>query len=97
MTCHSVVASIRTLRVAGVIQADASSRLFVAVRRTSRPGQTQPRALGVLIEGDEPVLVENHCWFADPSTSGRLVVSFSAYSVMPRPAHGSIPGSDVGI
>lgn len=33
---------------------------FVAVRRTSRPGQSQPRALGVLIEGTEPVLVENH-------------------------------------
>lgn len=39
---------------------------FVAVRRTSRPGQNQPRALGVLIEGAEPVLVENHLMVCRP-------------------------------
>lgn len=39
---------------------------FVAVRRTSRPGQRQPRALGVLVEGDEPVLVENHLLVCRP-------------------------------
>lgn len=39
---------------------------FVAVRRTSRPGQSQPRALGVLVEGDEPVLVENHLLVCRP-------------------------------
>lgn len=39
---------------------------FVAVRRTSRPGQSQPRALGVLIEGIEPVLVENHLMVCRP-------------------------------
>lgn len=39
---------------------------FVAVRRTSRPGQSQPRALGVLIEGTEPVLVENHLMVCRP-------------------------------
>jgi len=39
---------------------------FVAVRRTSRPDQTQPRALGVLVEGTEPVLVENHLLVCQP-------------------------------
>ena len=39
---------------------------FVAVRRTSRPGQSQPRALGVLIEGAAPVLVENHLMVCQP-------------------------------
>ncbi len=39
---------------------------FVAVRRTSRPDQTQPRALGVLIEGAQPVLVENHLLICQP-------------------------------
>jgi hypothetical protein len=33
---------------------------FVAVRRTSRPGQPQGRVQSTLITGPEPVIVENH-------------------------------------
>jgi hypothetical protein len=39
---------------------------FVAIRRTSRPGQGQPRALGVLVKGARPVLVENHLLVCRP-------------------------------
>jgi hypothetical protein len=41
---------------------------FVAVRRTSRPEQVQPRALGVLVEGDESILVENHLLVCRPTS-----------------------------
>jgi hypothetical protein len=40
---------------------------FIAVRRTSRPGQAQPRALSVLVQGSEPVLVENHLLVCRPA------------------------------
>lgn len=56
---------------------------FVAVRRTSRPGQDQPRALGVLIEGSRPVLVENHllvCRPADTSVSCEALLQLLADS-----------------
>ena len=43
---------------------------FVAIRRTSRPGQKR-RADGVLVVGDQPVAVENHLLVALPKNGGR--------------------------
>lgn len=43
---------------------------FVAVRRTSRPGQ-RPRAAATVVEGDAPIAVENHLLVVRP-TSGSV-------------------------
>ena len=43
---------------------------FVAIRRTSRPGQSR-RADGVLVLGDRPVAVENHLLVALPKNGRR--------------------------
>lgn len=42
---------------------------FVAVRRTSRPGQS-PRALATIVRGSEPVAVENHLIVIEPRKGG---------------------------
>jgi hypothetical protein len=51
---------------------------FVAIRRTSRPGD-RPRAKAVVIEGDAPVAVENHMIVVTPaSRSTDACVSLAA-------------------
>ncbi|WP_411116493.1 hypothetical protein [Streptomyces sp. 058-1L] len=46
---------------------------FVVMRRTSRPGQGSKggaRGTGILIQGDQPVAVDNHLIVAEPLTGG---------------------------
>jgi predicted RNA methylase len=43
---------------------------FVAIRRTSRPGQTRARAVANVVVGDDPVLVENHLIVCIPRSGG---------------------------